>query len=223
MKNLSLIIPAKYEKESLPKVLTELKKYKLKTYVILEKTDIETIHSIKNFKVNIIHQKSKGYGNALIKGIKKVKTKYFIIFNADGSFNPKEIKKIENKAIYKKYDMVFASRYEDKNSGSTDDTIVTFIGNKIFTLIGKIFFSLPISDILYTYVLCDTKKTKRLNLKSFDFRFCVELPIKAIKKNYRMTSISSYERPRIAGKKKVNAIRDGFLILISMIKLFFDY
>ena len=76
MKNLSLIIPAKYEKESLPKVLTELKKYKLKTYIILEKNDIETIHSIKNFKVNIIHQKSKGYGNALIKGIKKVKTKY---------------------------------------------------------------------------------------------------------------------------------------------------
>ena len=36
MKNLSLIIPAKYEKETLPKVLTELKKYKLKTYVILD-------------------------------------------------------------------------------------------------------------------------------------------------------------------------------------------
>ena len=60
-----------------------------------------------------------------------------------------------------------------------------------------------------------------LKLKSNDFRFCVELPIKAIKKNYRITSISSYERSRIAGRKKVNAIRDGFLILTSMIKLFF--
>ena len=40
MKNLSLIIPAKYEKESLPKVLTELKKYKYPTYIILEENDI---------------------------------------------------------------------------------------------------------------------------------------------------------------------------------------
>ena len=36
------------------------------------------------------------------------------------------------------YDFVFASRYE-KNCGSDDDTIVTLIGNYIFTYIGKIF------------------------------------------------------------------------------------
>ena len=222
MKNLSLIIPAKYEKESLPKVLNELRKYKLKTYIILEKTDIETIRCAKKYNTVIVYQKGKGYGNALIEGINKVKTKYFIIFNADGSFNPKEIKGIMIKATSNNYDMVFASRYENKNSGSEDDTLVTFIGNKIFTLIGKIFFSLPISDILYTYVLCDTKKTKKLKIKNNDFRFCVELPIKAIKKNYKIISISSYERSRIAGRKKVNAIKDGFLILTSMIKLFFE-
>ena len=85
MKNLSLIIPAKYEKESLPKVLIELKKYKIITYIILEK-DIETVKCAKNRKYCL--SKDKGYGNALIEGIQRVKTKYFIIFNADGSFNP---------------------------------------------------------------------------------------------------------------------------------------
>ena len=104
-------------------------------------------------------------------------------------------KKIVKKATSTNYDMVFASRYENRNSGSEDDTWVTFIGNKIFTLIGKIFFGLPISDILYTYVLCDTKKTKKLKLKSNDFRFCVELPIKAIKKNYRTVSYTHLTLP----------------------------
>ena len=37
MKNLTLVIPAKEEKESLPQVLDELKKYKLKKIVVLEK------------------------------------------------------------------------------------------------------------------------------------------------------------------------------------------
>ena len=34
-------------------------------------------------------------------------------------------------------------------------------------------------------------------------------------------SLASHERSRIGGKKKVNAIKDGLLILIEMIKLFF--
>ncbi len=37
----------------------------------------------------------------------------------------------------------------------------------------------------------------------------------------KMESISSYERERISGVKKVNAFKDGLLILIHMIKLLF--
>ena len=36
-----------------------------------------------------------------------------------------------------------------------------------------------------------------------------------------MESTSSYERKRISGIKKVNAFKDGLLILIHMIKLLF--
>ena len=37
----------------------------------------------------------------------------------------------------------------------------------------------------------------------------------------KLGTINCYERKRIAGKKKVNAFKDGSLILICMIKLFF--
>ena len=118
-------------------------------------------------------------------------------------------------------DIIFASRYE-KNSKSDDDTIVTWVGNKVFTLIGKIFFSLNITDILYTFVLGKTQKVKDLKLNQDDFRFCVELPIKAKKKNYNLCTMTAHEKKRIAGKKKVNAIKDGFLILSHMLYLFFN-
>ena len=132
MDNLTLVIPAKKEKESLPQVLEELKKFNLNTLVILEEQDVETINSIKNYKCKIINQSKKGYGNALIEGINNTTTKYFCIFNADGSFNPGELKNMHRLAQYEKFDLVFGSRYE-KNAGSDDDTIVTFIGNKIFS------------------------------------------------------------------------------------------
>jgi glycosyltransferase involved in cell wall biosynthesis len=76
MKNLTLIIPAKNEEISLPRVLEEIKKYKCKKIIILSKADKKTFNAILNFKCQIIKQKIDGYGAALIEGINNVKTKY---------------------------------------------------------------------------------------------------------------------------------------------------
>ena len=222
MEHLTLIIPAKNEKESLPIVLNELKKYNLKIIIVLEKEDLDTINSIKEYDCEILYQVNKGYGDALLQGFQNVKTNFFCIFNADGSFNPSELKNMYDHAIKGNVDFIFGSRYMS-DALSEDDTIVTFIGNKIFTFIGKIFFSLPISDILYTFILGNIQKANALQLKEKSFSFCVELPILAKKSKHKLISVPSHERVRIAGKKKVNAFKDGFLILISMIKIYFKH
>ena len=191
MENLTLLIPAKFESESLPSVLTELKKFNYKICVILKETDLTTINSIKDFNIEIIYQKGVGYGNALIEGINNCKTKYFCIFNADGSFNPNEISEIMKKINTNKTDFIFASRYE-KIGGSEDDTFITLVGNYFFSFIGKIFFKLKISDILYTFVVGDTSKAKELNILSTDFQFCVELPIKVMRKKFTMDVYPSF-------------------------------
>ena len=222
MSDLTLIIPAKNEKESLPKVLDELKGFDFKKNVILEASDRLTIEAVKTYDCKIIYQDSHGYGDALKKGIETVETQFFCIFNADGSFNPKELDQMIKKLKDEKYDFVFASRYE-KDCGSEDDTLITLIGNYIFTFLGKIFFRLEISDILYTFVMGRTLCAKKLELTAKDFSFCVELPIKAYRVGCKICTSKSLERPRIAGKKKVNAFKDGTKILFSMIKLFFKY
>ena len=220
MSKLTLIIPAKNESESLPKVLQELKNFKYNISIILHESDYKTIEAIKEFGVEIIYQKNKGYGDALIEGIKNCRTELFCIFNADGSFDPKEIESMTNLKKDNALDFVFGSRYQ-KNSGSEDDTIITLIGNYIFTFLGNVFFKLPITDILYTFVLGDTGKANNLNLIKKDFSFCVELPIKAVRNKMKIASINCHERKRIAGLKKVSAFKDGFIILVCMIKLFF--
>ena len=218
MQDITLVIPAKFEAASLPKVLKELEKFSVKKIIVMPKDDHLTFNSVKKYKSNIIFQKKNGYGSAITQGILSVKTKYFCIFNADGAFNPKYLKKMRAK-LNQDYDFIFNSRYT-KDSGSDDDTFLTYIGNQIFTFLCNVLFKLNISDVLFTYVMGSVKVFKSLNIKSKDFSFCVELPIKAKFKNYKITSLSSYERPRIAGKKKVNEFRDGFLIFISILRLF---
>ena len=170
MKNLTLVIPAKNESESLPLVLKEIfdLELELQIKVCLEKKDIQTINAIQNFDIEIFYQNKTGYGSALIEGINSVETDFFCIFNADGSFNPVELEEMYKKINEGDNEMIFASRYM-KDSGSDDDTIITSIGNYIFSKIGQIFFKLPISDILYTFVMGKTTIFKKINFKKKDF------------------------------------------------------
>ena len=221
--DLTLLIPAKNEKESLPFVIKEIENLNLKCnfLFVVEKKDKETIKVIKRSKKKILFQRNKGYGDALITGINKIKTKYFCIFNADGSFNPRELKGMLKILKFKNNDFVFASRYE-VNCSSEDDTLITLIGNYFFTKLGNIFFKLSITDILYTFVIGKTKSAQKLKLKEKKFGFCVELPIKARLKKMKISTSKSHERKRYSGTKKVNAFKDGFIILVTMIKFFFS-
>ena len=219
LKNLTLIIPAKYEAETLPIFLQEIKNIGTKIKIVLEESDTKTIDSIQSLEnLEIQFQTQKGYGAAIIEGIDNCETEYCCIINADGSMDPKYLS--EMLALCKDKDLVFCSRYE-KNAGSDDDTFVTLIGNKIFTFLGNFLYRLNISDILFTYIIGKTKSFKNLKLSYLDFRLCVEIPIKAKKKSYKYTCLGSYERSRIGGFKKVNALKDGFLILIGLISFLF--
>tara|TARA_B100000963_G_C22613121_1_gene665893 strand:- start:1689 stop:2354 length:666 start_codon:yes stop_codon:yes gene_type:complete len=220
MNNLTLIIPAKYEAESLPTVLDEIRDLECKKKVILETSDKETIEAIQKFDCEIIFQKNKGYGDALITGIDNVETDYLCIFNADGSFDPKYLRSMLSDC--KNVDFVFASRYL-KNGGSEDDTLITKFGNFFFSSLGNLLFSLNLSDILFTFIIGKTKSFKSLNLKSNDFCLCVEIPINAKKQKKTFSDIPSQERKRIAGFKKVSEFNDGLKILSYMLKRFMGF
>ena len=220
MNDLTLIIPAKYEHQSLPIFLEELKLYNCYKHIIIQKDDLRTKDAIKeNDLTKIIFQDHNGYGAAIIEGINSSQTKYSCIINADGSMSPKYLKNMLDKC--RENDLVFGSRYL-KQGGSEDDTILTYIGNKFFTLFGNIIFRLNLSDILFTYILGKTNSLKKLNLSYKDFRLCVELPIKAKRNNFKYISIPCFEKKRIAGKKKVNEFKDGTLILYAMLRYIFD-
>ena len=220
MNDLTLIIPTKKEVESLPIFLKEIENYNCKKLIILQKEDEATMKAIEKIpNIKILVQKKDGYGSALIEGINNTDTDYCCIINADGSMNPRYLEEMRKSCENK--DLIFASRYQKPGGGSDDDDFVTIIGNAFFTFLGNFLFKLKISDILYTYILGRTSSFKKLDLKNYDFRICVEIPIKAKFLKMEYSCIPSHERERIGGKKKVNAIKDGLLILSEIVKYFY--
>ena len=131
MSDLTLIIPAKKEAESLPIFLKEIDRFEYKKLIVLQKEDLETKKALENIKnIEIYEQKKNGYGSALIEGINSVKTDYCCIINADGSMDPKYLEDMKKKCL--NLDFVFGSRYQRPGGGSEDDDVVTSIGNFVF-------------------------------------------------------------------------------------------
>ena len=217
MENLTLIIPTKEEPNSLPVVIDELKKFNCKKIIVLKEDDVETLEAIKHLNCEILFQTGFGYGNAIIEGIKKADTKYVAVYYADGSTDPKYLSMMLEKLKKDKLSIVFGSRYE-KNAGSLDDSFTTKIGNFLFTTFGNIFFSLKHTDILFTYFVSEKEILDNMNLVSDNYNLCVEIPIKAKKKNIRYSTFPCIERKRIADKKKVKEFKVGFEILLYMLK-----
>ena len=220
MKELTLVIPAKEESNSLPKVLDEIKDLELKKLVVLAEDDYETINAIKNKDCEILFQTKKGYGNAIREGIIKANTKYISIFYADGSTDPKNLIPMLDKIKYEENQIIFGSRYE-KNAGTYDDNLITKVGNYFFTLFGNIFFSLNLTDILFTYIVAKKSAMDKLELISDDYCLCVEITLKAKKMGLKYDTYPCIERKRFADKKKVKAFKDGLKILNYLIKSFF--
>ena len=218
---LTLVIPAKEESFSLPRVLNEIKNLNLKKIIILPHGDFKTLSVIKNFDCKIVPQIKSGYGAAIIQGINLVKTKYVCIYYADGSTDPKYLKLLYQTIKVKNVSIVFCSRYFNKRgklSGSKDDNFLTIIGNYFFTILGNLLFSLKMKDLLFTFFIAEVRSLKKLNLKSKNVSLCVEIPLKAKNSNLRYTSIPAFERKRFGGKKKMNELRDGLIILLYLLE-----
>jgi len=223
MKNISIIIPARNEEASLKILLKKFLLYRkfYKEIILVDgQSSDKTVEIAKNNNCKVIKQKGLGYGAAIIEGVKAVKTKYFIIFDADGSKDPRYLIRFHKKLKKDKSDIVYAERY-GIGAGSLDDTLITHIGNRIFTNIGKIFFNLVLNDILHTFFLCEVKKFNEIDFKYKDFSFCVEFPIKVKRHNFLCSYIPTIEKKRYSGVPKVRSFIDGLKILNGMIVLFF--
>ena len=85
---------AKDEKESLPIVIKNLKPFECEIIITIKYDDIETLKAIKNENVKIFLSIWKRIWKFSQRSNESCKSKYFCIFNADGSFDHNDLPKM---------------------------------------------------------------------------------------------------------------------------------
>ncbi len=215
---ISLIIPARNENEALPHMLEGLPRDLTHEIIVVDgHSDDGTPVLARKSGCKVVTQEGRGYGMGVISGIKAAEGDLLCFMDADGSYDPEALPRLIE-LIDQGYDMAFCSRYLP-GAGSDDDTFIRKLGNKFFTVLGRVMFKIELTDSLFFYALGKKEVFEALGLTARGFAICIEIPVKVHKAGYKYTEIPSRERPRFAGRSKVNAVWDGLLILATMIGL----
>jgi len=217
LKDVSLVIATYNEEESIKHVLDELQKFNLGEIIIVDGNSTDNTKGIaEEYQIKFISQKKRGWGSAVKEGIDLTTLPFVTYMDGDGSYNPKALLEMRN--LINSNDAVFCSRYKD-GAKSPDDTPIRALGNRIFTIIVKMLFGPKISDSLFFYPMFRKTILNNFNLDSDDFTLCLELPVKVHQNGLKYVEILSEERERYAGVTKVNALTDGFKILLGIVAL----
>ena len=207
-------------KISIEKAKSFLKENNIKGEILVaDNGSVDTSKEIAlSLKAKVVEEKEKGYGKALLKGIKEAKGKYIIMGDSDASYDFYNIKEFYSK-LKDGYDLVVGNRFIYKMEKGAMPVLNKYIGNPFLSFIGRKLFPCQIKDFHCGLRGFNKEKILNLNLKSTGMEFASEMIIKAVKKNYKIEEvpIKLYKSPN-KRKNHLKPFRDGIRHLKIILK-----
>ncbi|MEM3781387.1 MAG: glycosyltransferase family 2 protein [Candidatus Micrarchaeaceae archaeon] len=218
----SVVLPTFNEAENIRQAIHGIRRefgsIGIKNYeiIVVDKYSPDSTAKIaKGLGAKVIYCK-KGKGAALVKGLRLAKGDVLISMDADLSNEPKELRLLID-AIDIGYDVCLGSRFIT-GGGSEDMPLVRVIGNKFFVWLVNSLFRAHYTDMCYGYRSFSRKAFKKLDLKEEGFGIETEMNIKIAKAKLKATEVPSYEKKRLHGDAKLKTLRDGYTILMTILK-----
>jgi glycosyltransferase involved in cell wall biosynthesis len=165
----------------------------------------------------LFHETNQGKGAAIRTALSHTTGDIVIVHDADLEYNPEDIPSLLIPFAKEGADAVFGSRYLSAPYRRALMFRHTLI-NRILTNIGNWFTDLTLTDIATCYKAVNAVLLKSIPLRSNDFRFDVEMPLKLAKRRARIFEVPIRYLPRTVQEgKKIRAL-DGLLCLMAMVR-----
>jgi glycosyltransferase involved in cell wall biosynthesis len=228
---ISIVVPARNEAKNLEVILPQLPE--VHEVILVDGNSVDgTVETAQRVLpgIKVVHQTRKGKGNALACGFEAATGDIIVMFDADGSADPKEIPAFIE-TLVKGADVAKGSRFR-KGGGSEDLTLFRSGGNLGLNLICNIILGTKYSDLCYGYnafwrdvlpaiELLDSSLPMPANggmLWGDGFEIETILTCRFAAAKLRVHEVPSFEKNRIHGESNLNAISDG----IRVLKTIFD-
>ena len=167
----------------------------------------------------LIIEPRRGYGLALMTGMKNAKGNIIVMVDGDGTYEVRHINRMITKMIEKDADMVLATRMYDPNKAMG---LMNFIGNKVITTFYDFFFSQFLSDTQSGFRAISHEAIDKVELNESDMAYATEMLIQFAKEGYSMIEVPTTYKTRKYGRPKLRRFKSGIEIFSTMFRGFLD-
>jgi glycosyltransferase involved in cell wall biosynthesis len=136
----------------------------------------------------------RGYGAALINGIKNAHAQYIIMGDADGSYTFGDSNLMIQK-LREGQDLVMGDRFAGGIYPGAMPFLHKYLGNPVLSFIGRLFFGIKIRDFHCGLRGFNRKSIEALNLSSTGMEFASEMVVQARKKNLKISEVPVTLKP----------------------------
>ena len=220
---ISIIIPTRNEPavEDLISKINDVMKSLNRDYNILavDKSDDDTPNKLRNLGIEILPQKSKGLGGAIVEGLKAAKGDLIFVMDSDLSHDPKFIPSFLEKST-EGIDVVVGSR-RIEGGKVIGWGLYRKMVSRIANIIGRLGSGLKLSDITSGYRLYRKIVIDNLDFQDFKtsgYAFQIEVLSKALNSGFKIDEVPIVFHDRAKGKSKLSK-KDIFEFLLTSLRL----
>jgi glycosyltransferase involved in cell wall biosynthesis len=219
--NISVIIPAQNEEETLPNVLRDLNatvaqlpQHRIEVLCVDDHSTDRTAEIARSFGATVIaNPRRRGKGMALRAGFERAQGDIIVMLDADYSHRPEALPEFIN-AMNSRTGLVIGSRVF---GGSAEYTHVRALGNVFLSAAMGLATGRYLSDALNGYKAFRRDVFTDFVYTSSAFEIEIELIANAMRKGYHVAEISCHERARAGGEMKSRVVRHGTRFLARII------
>jgi glycosyltransferase involved in cell wall biosynthesis len=142
----------------------------------------------------VTHAQERGYGAALLNGIKNSKSRYIIMGDADDSYDFSNLMPFVTK-LREGYELVMGNRFRGGIKTGAMPFLNRYLGNPVLSFIGRLFFHCPIKDFHCGLRGFNREAINELKLTATGMEFASEMVVKAALKHLKIIEVPTTLAP----------------------------
>jgi glycosyltransferase involved in cell wall biosynthesis len=217
-RRITVVIPAKNEARNIGWVVERLPSFIDELVIVDGRSTDRTVEVVLALRPDavIVNDKRPGKGAALRAGFAAATGDYVVMLDADGSMDPLEIEHFIA-TLDRGADLAKGSRFLD-GGGTADMSYLREAGNRGLLILANLLFGASNTDLCYGFAAFRRHAIQDLDLDADGFEIETQLFMRATRQGLRVVEVPSFEAPRRFGTSNLNTFRDGWRVLMTMLR-----